>query len=400
MRRQLTPALLALLALVVGGAPAWAQELREPQELPIKPALAVVVDESPCVVAGFGDLQPADVSEEDRDEADRLAGEASQAAILGDRDRARDLLGEAAELDPSSASIAYRLARALEEAGAEDAAIGQLCHYLALEPEGVDAEDVQRRIDRLAPEPGDAIPEPARRSFQQGIERFEAGAFAEAERQFSRALVEFVDWDLAYYNRGVANLRLGRETAGLADLERYLELRPEAEDREQVAARLGERAGPALATGRGYNASTALFTGLLVPGMGHFYTDRPWMGFLYLLGAGGSAAFGLGYEEVDISCRIIPTNGNCPAEEILNRETDRPYLVHGLVGAGVLTVLGAVHASLTVGGRTSRQGRDSSGLGFSLPVQGRDAAPATLTLEPVAWRGDTGIRAVVRVPVR
>lgn len=387
--------LLALLALAAASVPAGAQEL------PLKRTLSVA-GESPCVVAGFGNLPPVDVSDEDRDEADRLAGEASQAAILGNQARAEELLGEAAELDPSSAGIAYRLARTLEEAGAEDAAVGQLCRYLALEPEGADADDVQRRIDRLAPEPGDVIPEPARLAFQQGVERFDAGEFAQATQQFSRALVELVDWDLAHYNRAVASLRLGRENAGLAGLERYLELRPDAEDREQVAARLGDRAPPVVAAGRGYSASTALLTGLLVPGMGHFYSDRPWMGFLYLLGAGGSATFGLAYEEVAISCRVIPTDGNCPSEEILGRDKDRPYLVHGLVGAGVLTVLGAVHAALGIGERSSPQGGSSSGLGFSLPlpIQGRSATAATLTLEPVAWRGDTGFRAAVRVPIR
>lgn len=387
---RIVPGLLALLAVLNAPAIVSGQELSLHRDLPSEP-------QTPCAATTvFAADAPPQVLEQDRAEADRLAGEAAQAAILGDHVRARALLAEAARLDPTSASIAYRLGRVLEETGEPQAALVQFCRYLALEPEGADAEDVKERVDRLARPLESAVPEAARTAFTEGIARFDAREFEEAAREFSRALARFPDWGQAHFNRGLTYLRLGREDAGLADLERYLELRPEATDRPQVVARIDQlSSAPAP---RVYSAPTTLLTGLLVPGMGHVYSGRPGQGVLVFLAAGASAAAGLLYTEVEIDCLTIPDEGGCPSDQILDRRETRPYLVHGLAGAAAITVVSALHAVLSVPRRP--QG-GSSELGVAFPLRGPESegAAPVLTVDPITVRGRAGLAAALRFPV-
>lgn len=418
MRGWIVPGRLALLILTLLPGVASGQELSLLRQLPPEPA-------QPCAVVASAAYAAGDVPEQDRDEANRLAGQASQAAILGDRVRAQRLLEDAAELDPMSASIAYRLGRVLEAAGTRQAALAQFCRYLALAPEGGnsgdegDSGDVRQRIARLSPPPEGAMSEAARSAFVDGIARFDAGEFEAAVRGFSRALAAAPDWDQAHFNRGLAYLRLGHEEAGIADLERYLALRPDATDREQVEDRLaalssdparvstvqaqdsarppaGDQPQTEASTARAYSASTALLTGLLVPGMGHVYLDRPGSGALIFLAAGGSLAAGLLYTEVQIDCLAVPEEGGCPPDQILGREETRPRLVYGLAAAGVITLASALHAFFSA---DQPEPVPASGLGIVLPLHGQDGNGApVLTLDPVV-RGGAGFAAAVRVPV-
>ena len=333
-RSFVVPAVLSLAASLLVVTLTAAQELVPRVELPPLPPGA-------CERTGAGIAVARSIPDEDRQVARSLLAEANQASILGDDVRARSLLRGAAALDPGSAEIAYRLGRLMETAGEAEAAVTEFCRYLALEPEGPDAADVTARVDVLAPPEPDPLPGAARVAFQQGVQALDRGAPVEAAQLFSRALVELPDWPAAHFNRGIAYLQAGRTGAGRADLERYLELEPGAPEAVAVARRLealAPTAGPFRSPG------VALATGLILPGMGHMYVGRPATGLAILAGAGGAAAAGLLYTQVEVSCLVPPADGQCPAGQVAERVEERPLLVPGLAVAGVLTVAGAIHA--------------------------------------------------------
>ncbi len=92
---------------------------------------------------------PASVSPQARREAQQLSGRAQAASIQGDNGAAIDLYQRAARLDPSDASIAYSLGRALEAAH-DIRAMAEYCRVLALAPTAPEAADVRQRIGELA----------------------------------------------------------------------------------------------------------------------------------------------------------------------------------------------------------------------------------------------------------
>lgn len=369
------------------------------QGLPLKRTLPTPPEHTPCPDV---DTPSEASSETDREEADRLVAQAGQAAILGEHERARELLGEAAELDPTSEEVAFQLARSLEQLDRPEEAADQFCRYLELAPDAPDRADAEARLHELRPAPEDPIPAPARAAFQAGVEFYRDGDHSEAIREFSRALVELPGWAPAHYNRGLAYLEADRQRAGLSDLEEYLALAPDATDRRRVEAEVEELA----AVVPQYSASTALVSGMVVPGMGHFYTGRPGLGALVLGSAGGAAAAGIFYTEVEIDCRSIPENGVCPPGDIADERTERPLLVPGLAAAGVITVLGAFHASRGVrsggstGGGASNQ---EAGLAVKLPALDRSgtgvlsSVRAFLRISPSFRPGDSGVRSYLHL---
>jgi len=308
------------------------------QDLPLRRALPPAPTD-PCLVAVAELSGLAQAPSDQAVEADRRVAEANQAAILGDPQRALALLVEAVALDPSSPLLRYRLGRAMEEVGEEAGAVAEYCRYLALAPDGAEASEVRARLDGTSPFTRRAAALEAHAAFEDGIAAYDRGEFDTSALHFSRALVLEADWAAAHYNRGVAYVRAGRIGAGTADLGWYLELSPNAEDRATVEARLAT-----LQQAPTYSPSTALLSGILIPGMGHFYSGRPGTGALVLAVAGGSAAAGLLVREVEISCLSVPVNGECPPDQVAGREESRPYLVPGLAVAAAVTVAGAIHA--------------------------------------------------------
>ena len=248
------------------------------QELPLKTDLPPLPSNA-CEARGYVFQAESAPPAEAAAEAQRLTAEANQAAILGDVQRARSLLGEAAALDRTSSAISYVFGRQLEAGGEQEAALSEYCRFLGIDPDAAEVDDVEARIERIGTEVGALGAGPGRTALEDGIRTFELGDFDEAVLDFSRALVERPDWDQAHFNRAVAYLSSGRDAAGVADLEFYLEVAPDAEDRAEIEALLDE-IGP-LAE---YSPSTALVSGLFIPGMGHFYRktghggSRAWRG--------------------------------------------------------------------------------------------------------------------------
>ncbi|TVP43681.1 MAG: hypothetical protein EA350_13355 [Gemmatimonadales bacterium] len=389
LRRILPIALLALLQVtLVTVAPneGSAQQLPPRMELPPPPA-------GPCEPQEAERADEAEPDEEARAQARNLLSEANQASILGDDERARTLLLRAADLDPSSGEIAYRLGRILEETGEADAALAEYCRYLHLSPDGADVPDVEVRLAVLSGSLDGAIPAPARIAFELGVEAMDRGDHSAAALHFSRALVELPEWPEAHYNRGYSYLQDGREAAGRADLERYLDLRPDAPGAEAVAARVRTPgAGPT------YNPRAALVTGLVFPGMGHFYSGRPRNGAIVLAGAGGAAALALLYSRVDVTCRVPPVNGDCPQGQVAERVEDRPFLVPGLAAAGIFTVVGAIHASRSVRARaTSVAMGPQPALRLGIDALSGDRWEVAAEVEPRGRWGMEGVEAGLRV---
>jgi tetratricopeptide (TPR) repeat protein len=330
--------LLLLLILSASGLQA--------QGLPLKR------DIEAFVWAGCPAAVPAgEPSAEDRLEARRLAGDATQAAILGDNAAASALLSQALELDPTAPDIAYRLAVALENAARPAAAATAYCHYLARAPDAPDAAQVRERIAQLIAALGPVVSGAAAQAFTDGIAHYDAGSLSAAETAFTRAAQADSAWSAPVYNRAVVHFAAGDTVAGLDDLRRYLLLSPAAADLDRVVAVIRARRHEPTAP---YNADWALASGLIVPGLGHFTTDRPLAGTLVLGSAIGALALALAVERVSIECLAPVENGRCPPGQTLEQDSERPYLLPGVAAAVTVTVLGALDAYRSARGRNAR----------------------------------------------
>jgi len=309
------------------------------QELPIKRALPMV--------SGTGCVPlppPVPPTLADQQEAATLASSAAQATVLGDQRTARELLSRAARLDPTAEHIAYLLARTLEELGDASGAVAEYCRYLQLAPNAAGTDEVRATVERLTAGQRLAVPESAATAFQAGVAAFDERRLADAEAAFDEAIAQSGGtWADAHYNRGVVRLARGDEDDALLDLARYLELAPDASDRELILT-LALRLRP---MARGPDPTVAFFSGL-IPGVGHFYSGRPLMGALLLGAAGGALAIAFGIQEQRIEClaRVTPGTGGCPNNQIRGDPVvSRPYLVAGLGAAATITLLGAIDAA-------------------------------------------------------
>ena len=307
------------------------------QQLPLKRALPGS-DSIACAEVD-ATVRPAP---EELDQASRLGSEADQEVMLGNQQRARDLLARATELDPTSAELAYRYGRILESLGETEPAIDQFCRALGLGSREQGIGDARPRLEALARARDPELPEEARDVFLNGLLQADLGNLAGADEAFGTALLAAPDWADAAYNRGIIRIRMGQPDSAVEDLQRYLALKPNADDANLVSQRIGQlQVRPSSPVSPG----TALGLGLVIPGMGQFYTGRALGGLSVLAVAGGAIAAGFLIEEVQVKCvGSAPSSGDCPPDRFISEETTKPYMTYGLVAAGVVAVLGAVEA--------------------------------------------------------
>jgi tetratricopeptide (TPR) repeat protein len=324
--------LACVLATLASGATAQAQRLELRRDQP-------EVAWAGCPAPGA----PPRVTAQRRDEAARLAAQATEAAILGNSTEAQSLLARATQMDPTSAPHAYRHGRSLEDQGRPAEALAEYCRFLALAPGSPDAIEVRSRIDQITRTSGLAVPAHAAQAFAAGIGAYDEGRHTEAETAFGRASDAAPDWAAPVYNRAVVRMNLGRHDGAAADLRRYLELNPGAADFDQVLAVM-----TALRTQPGLppmpSPTSALAAGILLPGLGHFTSGRPVMGALVLAAAAGAVAAGMLVERVDVDCLAPPVNGICPPDEVRDSKVTRPLLVPGIAIAAGIGLLGALDA--------------------------------------------------------
>ncbi|HSG07884.1 MAG TPA: tetratricopeptide repeat protein [Longimicrobiales bacterium] len=278
----------------------------------------------------------------ERLQATQLASSADQALVLGDLARAATLLARATELDPSSAELAYRRGRVLEDMGDRTGAIDSYCRVVAAGSTDYTATDAEARVQSLATGERAGISDEAAEAFGLGVSWADLGRFSDAAGSFGAALAEAPDWADAAFNRALMLDRMGRRQEALADLRLYLELSPDAVDVVAVSGRIGQLEGASAAAA---GAGTALTLGLMLPGMGQFYSGRALGGFTVLSLAGGAAAAGLLIKEVEVQCLATVGPGeDCPSGQVYKETVDRPYLVPALAAAAGVALIGAIEA--------------------------------------------------------
>jgi tetratricopeptide (TPR) repeat protein len=275
-------------------------------------------------------------SRRDNSEARRLASEAQEAAMVGDRATARSTFARAAALNPMDERIAYDLGRAHEELSDTVAAVGEYCRYLTLTADGREAPDVRSRLSRLMPPSTLQNAERANDSFQQGLRHYDARRFDAAADAFTETIRRSPPAVEGVFNRALARAAAGRRTDASRDLEAYLVAAPLATDRAPVLRAIELLRRPV------YSSGTA-FTRGLIPGFGQFYTGRPLRGVVVLAAVTGAGVMAAMQRTETKTIPYVDPNGvPVPYEETSTR---RPYLVPGIAAGFGLTMLAAWEAS-------------------------------------------------------
>lgn len=283
-------------------------------------------------------------AEDGRPRAAQLATDANQALILGDVERAQELLAQAIELDPSSGDYAYRHANLLEDLGQPEEAILEYCRASDLDVESLGITGVRQRIDIIWTQIRRQLPEAARTAFAGGLAAADDSLYSESIESFSRAIELAPGWPDPVYNRAALNEFTGNVQAAVVDFRSWLLLvsDPEAADAIAISERIGELEGAASVATPSPMGALALGT---VPGMGHYFTSRPITGTLTLAAAGTAVAAGLLFRERTILCLDeVGAGASCPPTSIVGQSTETPYLWIGVGAAAVFTVAGAIEA--------------------------------------------------------
>lgn len=372
------PLSLLVLAVCLGASSLSAQALPLKRDVPGSASLC------PAMPAAH---QPE--AEEQR-LARQLASTAAQAVILGDLDRARSLLDQATRLDSASADLAYRHARVLEDLGRGQDAAAEYCRVLAIDSTADGVGDARQRLAGLVSAERSKIPDGAISAFEHGLLHADKGRLERAAASFDSAATQAPEWPEAVYDRGVVSDRLGRPSEASRDLSKYLDLQPGASDALAVSRRIGELQSLALASTPSPDA--ALFLGMVVPGMGQFYSGNAPGGLAVLALAGGAVAAGFFIKKVDVQCLSDPgAGGTCPQGQVVAETSSRPYLAVSAEAAAAVTLVGAVAAFMSARERRSKA-RVGSAPGGSTAVGLRLAPP---TIQPNGRRVDLSLIRVV-----
>jgi tetratricopeptide (TPR) repeat protein len=283
-------------------------------------------------------VTPVTPTEDEEVRARQLASDAIESSILGDLEGARTLLAEATAADGTSAELAYRHARALEDVGLLDPAILEYCRALSLGSGQTDIQDSRVRLDALYDVIRERLSDRALGAFVSGLSRADVGLHVEAVESFSVAIEESPQWAAAVYNRAVVLEAMGLFRESLADYRRYLELTPSEVD--AVVVSVSERIGmiEGELTRPTPNPTSALALGVLFPGMGQYYAGRGRAGTLVLSGAAAVIVAGLMVKEVTVRCLVPAEGGDCPPDQVVDEMSRRPYLwpAVGVTGAVML----------------------------------------------------------------
>lgn len=338
-------------------------------------------------------LTPGQPTAAQRAQAGQLASDAVQAVILGDLERAEALLSRAAEVDMSSADLAYRHARVLEDLDRIDGAMLEFCRSMSLNAESSDIDDAQQRLEDLYETVRERLPDEARDAFIAGIVQADSSFYTGAISAFSVAIEAAPDWGAPVYNRALVYESLGMIRESLSDYRLYLEIAPTSID--PVVAMVSERIGllEGLASAGTASPGGALVLGVL-PGMGHYYTRRPLGGSLVLAVTTGVIAAGFIFKDVTVECVTDPMGMVCPPEDVVGESTDRPLLLPALGVAAAVTLIGAIDAFVRAKGN-----RDEA---IAITGGPEDTVASGWRLRPpsVSARGDRVDLNLVRVSFR
>jgi Tol biopolymer transport system component/regulator of sirC expression with transglutaminase-like and TPR domain len=136
---------------------------------------------------------------------------------------------------------AYYKRGAIYQAQKDDkAAIKDYNRYLELVPDALEKEQLEEYI---ATTTGTPVPSTAEDYYTRGIQRLDAEEYELVLEDLNQALALEPDLVIAYYARGKVHRLLDHAEAATSDFRRYLELAPDAPDRAQVEAWIGELVG-------------------------------------------------------------------------------------------------------------------------------------------------------------
>jgi len=307
-----------------------------PHREPLKSGQPPAALSTPCPSAA----DPVSPTDEQRREARDLAQRALEAALLGDSATARDELRQAAALDPTDADLAYRLGRAHESVRASADAVVEYCRFLVLAPSAPEAAEVRARVSALASAATDPRTAAIISAFQVGVEAYESGRMADAEVAFSTAIRGEPQWAEPYYNRAMTSLARGENEPAVRDLEQFLRLKPETDDRAAIVARIASLRRVT------FSPRTALAASLVLPGAGQYYTRRPVRGVITSLGVGTALIIALVQQTTTSTVEQTGTDpfGNEYTYTTTRRSRERPYAFPASVAAIAISVGSAIDA--------------------------------------------------------
>jgi len=191
----------------------------------------------------------------------------------------------------------------------------------------LDPRQATHRSAALASPRPVSYPAGAANQLRAGIDFFAARNTAAASRALTSAASAAPSWPDVYYERALVYQAQGNTSQAIADFQHYLQLRPNAADRDAVASRIG-------ALDR---SPTKAFVSGILPGGGQFYTHQPILGAAVLGGVVASAVWALK------SSPIIFTD---PFGHPYQAGTERKHLWTGVAVGGGIWLLGAVEAAV------------------------------------------------------
>jgi tetratricopeptide (TPR) repeat protein len=190
-----------------------------------------------------------------------------------------------------------------------------------------DPRQATHRTAALASPRPVSYPASAANQLRAGVDFFAARNTAAANRALTSAASAAPSWPDVYYERALVNQAEGNTSQAIADFQKYLQLRPNATDREAVSSRIE-------ALNR--SPTKALVSGIL-PGGGQFYTHQPILGAAVLGGVVASAVWALK------SSPIIFTD---PFGHPYQAGTERKHLWTGVAVGGGIWLIGALEAAI------------------------------------------------------
>lgn len=191
----------------------------------------------------------------------------------------------------------------------------------------------------------------------------------------------------------------------LTEFCRFLSLAPngpEAADAQQrvvslsaelAARKAAARAAVLAATPPAQSAGTAFALGLLIPGMGQYYTHRPGAGFLFTATAAGALFYATQSRTVttETTQTAIDPNGKPYQYQTVSSHNEHPNAAAGIAAAASIAALGAIEAYVHAKGA----GVDEPSSSLTL----RDTSAAQQRVSPIVTPVERGLGLGLRVPL-
>ena len=269
-------------------------------------------------------------------ETRRLVGAGQEASLQGEHEAARDAFVQAARRSPNNALLAYYLGREYETLKADNDAVKEYCRYLRLSPNARDADEVQGRIVRLTPRSQLAQVDEARANFSSAVALLERRQYVAADSMLGSILTKLPNSPEPYYNRGLARAARGERTLAMQDFQKYIDLSGNPSDRNAINAAV------ARIQDRVFSTSSALSSGLAIPGLGQMSTGRPLYGVGVLGAVAGVLIWGMAEKQGFEVATFQDPFGNPYIDSL--PKTTRPNLAIAVLTAGTLWVGSAYEA--------------------------------------------------------